>query len=81
MRKITKIEFSTITNAETFTANDNPMVKNLYKLLQNQDIATRNKIQDIRLVRRALDCGLKNGLIFVMDAYESADAYEPADSM
>ena len=74
MRKISKIEFSTTTRTESFITEDCYMIKNLYKLIQNQDVATRNKIQDIRLVRRVLDCGLKNGMIFVLDAYESADA-------
>ncbi len=74
MQTITTLKFNTVTRVESFKTDNTPTIKNLYKLIQGQNPTTRNKVGDIKIVRRVLDCGLKNAMIFVLDAYESCDA-------
>lgn len=73
MQTVSVLRFTSATRSGSFDISDDDSyrAKHLYKLLQGQDMETRQKVADIRLVRSTLGCGLKDALLFVDDAYNS----------
>ena len=70
MKTVKTLEFTTFSRpGAIFEVRDSHAVRNLYKLITNQNVEFRNKVQDVKLVRTFLDCSLGEAVLFIEDAY------------